>query len=182
MPALALVTEVRFKNRFARMLLETYVGPHASQMILDGATTLGTGVTVDAAIVVCDIRGFTTISETLSRDEVISLLNEFFDAVASPIEERGGEILKFTGDGFLAIFRLKSPESCAVALQAVSEMRLALAGLNAVRASRALDPIDYGIGVNVGEVMYGNIGSRSRLDFTVIAYGQKTGTQKNSCL
>jgi adenylate cyclase len=150
------------------MLLETYVGPHASERILEGATTLGTGVSVDAAIVVCDIRDFTALSELLPRDELISLLNEFFDVIASPIEKHDGEILKFTGDGLLAIFRLKSAETCSVALQAVMDMRTALAELNAARAAREVTPLEYGIGVNVGEVMYGNIGSRSRLDFTVI--------------
>ncbi|WP_245504248.1 adenylate/guanylate cyclase domain-containing protein [Lichenihabitans psoromatis] len=168
LPALALVTEIRLKNRFARTLLETYVGPHASEQILAGATRRGSGVTVSAVILICDLRGFTSISELWPRDDVISLLNDYFDAMSVPIERHGGEILKFIGDGMLAIFPLDKPEACADALMAVTEARLAMKELNVDRATRGLDPLGYGVGIHVGDVMYGNIGSRSRLDFTVI--------------
>jgi adenylate cyclase len=103
LPALALVTEVRMKNRFARRLLETYVGPHASEQILTGYIRRGSGVTITAVVMICDLRGFTTISEMWPRDDVISMLNEYFEVVAAPLEEKGGEILKFIGDGLLAV-------------------------------------------------------------------------------
>jgi adenylate cyclase len=169
LPVLALVSEIRVKNRLARTLLETYVGSHASELILAGATRRGTGTTVRAAILICDLRDFTRISDNWPRDDVIDLLNGYFDAMSEPIERHGGEILKFIGDGLLAIFPLSEPSACANLLRAVSEARLAMVALNqknGEESSRA--PLNYGIGVHVGDVMYGNIGSRTRLDFTVI--------------
>ena len=156
------------KNRLARTLLETYVGPHASEHILNGSTRRGSGTTVGAAILVCDLRGFTAISELWPRDDVIALLNDYFDAMSDPVERHGGEILKFIGDGMLAIFPLNAPNACDELLAAVREARQGMAELNVRRVAAGMDPLGYGIGVHAGDVMYGNIGSRKRLDFTVI--------------
>jgi len=82
LPALALVSEIRMKNRLARTLLETYVGSHAGELILAGATRRGTGTTVRAAIMICDLRDFTRISDNWPRDDVIDLLNGYFDAMS----------------------------------------------------------------------------------------------------
>lgn len=167
-PAFALVSEIRVKNRLARTLLETYVGPHASEQILAGATTRGSGTTVRAAIMICDLRDFATISEHHPRDEVIDLLNRFFDAMCGPIERHGGEILKFMGDGFLAIFPLDRDNACLRLIKAVNEAQAEIAKVNGENEARVVDALDYGIGIHLGDVMYGNIGSRTRLDFTVI--------------
>lgn len=168
LPVLALVSEIRIKNRLARTLLETYVGSHASELILAGATRRGTGTTVRAAIMICDLRDFTRISDNWPRDDVIDLLNDYFDAMSEPIARHGGEILKFIGDGLLAIFPLSAPDACANLLRAVTEARQAMAALNERNSGTGRAPLNYGIGVHVGDVMYGNIGSTSRLDFTVI--------------
>jgi adenylate cyclase len=168
LPILALVSEIRIKNRLARTLLETYVGPHAGEMILGGATRRGSGVTVSAAIMICDLRDFTTISDHWPRDDVIDLLNAYFDAMSEPIARHGGEILKFMGDGLLAIFPLSQPSACANLLHAVVEARQAMIALNERNGEAGRAPLNYGIGVHAGDVMYGNIGSRTRLDFTVI--------------
>ncbi|MGL3209119.1 adenylate/guanylate cyclase domain-containing protein [Bradyrhizobium sp. BR 1433] len=168
LPVLALVSEIRMKNRLARTLLETYVGTHAGEMILAGATRRGSGTTVRAAIMICDLRDFTRISDSWPRDDVIDLLNDYFDAMSEPIARHGGEILKFIGDGLLAIFPLSDPRACANLLHAVSEARQAMAALSEKNSMMGRAPMNYGIGVHVGDVMYGNIGSRSRLDFTVI--------------
>jgi len=165
LPVFSLVSEIRVKNQLARTLLETYVGPHASEQILDGATTRGSGVSINAAIMICDLRGFTKLSDRRPRDEVISILNQYFDAVAGPVDRHGGEILKFIGDGLLAIFPLEQPRACENLLQAVYDAQEAIA--MAQRTGLA-DELRYGTGVHVGEVMYGNIGSQKRLDFTVI--------------
>ncbi|NEU14087.1 adenylate/guanylate cyclase domain-containing protein [Methylobacterium sp. BTF04] len=167
-PALAVVSEVRHKNRLTRLLLDTYVGPHASELILNGATRRGSGVTVEAAILVIDLRGFTEISELWPRDDVIALLNDYFDAISLPIERHGGEILKFMGDGLLAIFHLDTPAACTAAQAAAWEAHAAMLAFNEQRSAAGLRRLGYGIGVNVGAVMYGNIGSRTRLDFTII--------------
>lgn len=168
LPVLALVSEIRIKNRLARTLLETYVGSHAGELILAGATRRGTGTTVRAAIMICDLRDFTKISDNWPRDDVIDLLNDYFDAMSEPIARHGGEILKFIGDGLLAIFPLSQPNACANLLHAVTEARQAMAALNERNNGTGRAPLNYGIGVHVGDVMYGNIGSSSRLDFTVI--------------
>ncbi|UGY03929.1 adenylate/guanylate cyclase domain-containing protein [Bradyrhizobium quebecense] len=168
LPVLALVSEIRMKNRLARTLLETYVGSHAGEMILAGATRRGSGTTVRAAIMICDLRDFTRISDSWPRDDVIDLLNDYFDAMSEPIARHGGEILKFIGDGLLAIFPLSEPKACANLLHAVAEARLAMAALSERNGMMGRAPMNYGIGVHVGDVMYGNIGSRTRLDFTVI--------------
>ena len=168
LPVLALVSEIRVKNRMARTLLETYVGAHAGDLILAGATRRGSGTTVRAAILICDLRDFTGISDNWPRDDVIDLLNDYFDAMSEPIVRRGGEILKFMGDGLLAIFPLGEPQACENLLHAVTEARHAIDALNERDKGTGRAPLNYGVGVHVGDVMYGNIGSRSRLDFTVI--------------
>jgi adenylate cyclase len=168
LPALALVSEIRVKNRLARTLLETYVGAHAGELILAGATRRGSGTTVRAAIMICDLRDFTKISDNWPRDDVIDLLNGYFDAMSEPVVRYGGEILKFIGDGMLAIFPLSEPQACANLLRAVSEARQAMVALNEKNSEIGREPLNYGIGIHVGDVMYGNIGSQSRLDFTVI--------------
>ncbi|MBV8699794.1 MAG: adenylate/guanylate cyclase domain-containing protein [Bradyrhizobium sp.] len=168
LPVLALVSEIRIKNRLARTLLETYVGSHAGELILAGATRRGSGTTVRAAIMICDLRDFTRISDNWPRDDVIELLNDYFDAISEPVARHGGEILKFMGDGLLAIFPLTEPSACANLLHAVTEARQAMAALNEKNGEIGREPLNYGVGVHVGDVMYGNIGSRSRLDFTVI--------------
>jgi adenylate cyclase len=168
LPILALVSEIRVKNRLARTLLETYVGSHAGELILAGATRRGTGTTVRAAIMICDLRDFTKISDNWPRDDVIDLLNGYFDAMSEPIARHGGEILKFIGDGLLAIFPLSEPKACANLLHAVTEARQAMIALNQKNGETGRAPLNYGIGVHVGDVMYGNIGSHTRLDFTVI--------------
>jgi adenylate cyclase len=168
LPALALSVEVRFKNELARRLLDTYVGPNTGEQILSGMTTRGSGTTISAAIAIFDLRGFTVFSDALARDEVIKILNEYFDAIAAPIERHGGEILKFMGDGLLAIFPLDRPKACDDALEAVAGACAAMQALNRRRATDGESALRIGVGVHLGEVMYGNIGTRSRLDFTVI--------------
>ena len=125
-------------------------------------------MTVGAAILICDLRNFTAISDLWPRDDVIELLNGYFDAMSGPIERHGGEILKFMGDGLLAIFPLSDPAACANLLQAISEAQTSVAEMNDENTRNGREALGYGIGVHVGDVMYGNIGSRKRLDFTVI--------------
>jgi adenylate cyclase len=119
---------------------------------------------VEAAIIVADLRGFTAISDMRPRDDIIALLNEYFDTLAEPIEQHGGEILKFMGDGLLAIF----PHDAPAAFRAVEDICIGMTRVNACRTTSGRPPLEFGIGCNYGDVMYGNIGSRKRLDFTVI--------------
>jgi adenylate cyclase len=172
-PALTCVMEIRVKNRLARSLLCAYVGSHAGEAVLAGALHRGNGATVEAAILVVDLRGFTTLSDCRPRDEVLTLLNDYFDTLSDPIERNGGEILKFMGDGLLAIF----PQNASAAFRAVREICLNTTRLNADRAATGRTSLEFGIGANFGDVMYGNIGSRKRLDFTVIGPAVNVATR-----
>lgn len=168
LPVLAMAVEIRANRRLTKNLLGIYVGQHAGREILAGRITRGSGLTVSAAIWNCDLRGFTAISELWPRDDVIRLLNEYFDTMAKPVEEHGGEILKFIGDAMLAIFPLDEPDACRRALEAAREARSGMAELNRLRIERGQQSLGFGLALHVGDVMYGNIGSRTRLDFTVI--------------
>lgn len=168
LPVLAMAVEIRANRRMTKNLLNTYVGRHAGERILSGDIRRGSGATVRAAIWNCDLRGFTRISEQWPRDDVILWLNEYFDVMADPVERHGGEILKFVGDGMLAIFRLESAEACHRALFAAVEARRGMRELNRRRVERGSFELGFGVALHVGDVMYGNIGTATRLDFTVI--------------
>jgi adenylate cyclase len=167
-PLIALATEVRLKNVVTRVLLETYVGPIAAQRILAGETRRGLGSSIEAATMISDLRHFTDLTAERPRDEVIAVLNAYFEAIADPIERHGGEILKFMGDGMLAIFPLDQPDASGNLIAAVREGQERLAALNAENLTSGLPELHQGVGIHLGEVSYGNIGSRNRLDFTVI--------------
>ena len=132
----------------------------------------GSGQTIEAVIWYCDLRGFTGLSDRLPRDAVIALLNDYFGAMGGVVTEAGGEILKFMGDGMLAIFPVEDPSVragvVARAVRASSAARLAIAALNLHRSEAGAHPVDFGLALHVGEVMFGNIGASDRLDFTVI--------------
>jgi adenylate cyclase len=119
-----------------------------------------------------DLRGFTALSDRLPADEVITLLDNYFDAIATPIEERKGEVLKFMGDGMLAIFPAADDDdfstSSVRALEAATEGLNRLDAVNQVRRSAGRGELRTGIGLHLGEVIFGNVGAAGRLDFTVI--------------
>jgi adenylate cyclase len=168
LPAYGLLLEIHLNRRIAINLLDTYVGRHAGERILEGQITRGSGQTVQAAIWFCDLRDFTMLSESLGRDRILDCLNQFFDCMAGAVERQGGEILKFMGDAMLAIFPLEGEQACRRAMQAAIDARQAMAGLNAERQAAGQQALGFGIALHVGEVMYGNIGAVDRLDFTVI--------------
>jgi len=168
LPAFSLLLEIHLNRRIAINLLDTYVGHAAGERILRGQITRGSGETVGAAIWFCDLRGFTELSERMDRDRLLACLNQYFDAVAGPVEAHGGEILKFMGDAMLAIFPLGSDQACGRALAAALDARAAMARLNRERAAQGEEALRFGIALHAGDVMYGNIGAPDRLDFTVI--------------
>ena len=170
-PAVAVNLEVQALRRTARTLLDTYVGRQAGGRVLNGAIHRGTGETIRAVIWLCDLRGFTARSEALPRDALIALLNGYFGAMCDAVDEHGGEVLKFIGDAMLAIFPIGDGDAAAACRQALAGAQMAqgaIAILNAQRSAVGEPPVDYGLALHVGDVLYGNIGSRSRLDFTVI--------------
>jgi adenylate cyclase len=169
---LAMCIESHLGRHVAQSLLRTYLGTNPGDAVLAGRVRRGDIERVEAAIWFSDLRGFTSASSTLDPAELVAWLNEYFSAMARPVAQHHGEILKFIGDAILAIFPVTSERSrgaaCEAALQAAAAGNEELDALNNRRAARNLAPLSHGIGLHVGEVMYGNIGADRRLDFTVI--------------
>lgn len=169
-PAVAFNLEVQALRRTACTLLDTYVGRLSGGRVLGGQIRRGTGETIRAVIWLCDLRGFTNLSEALSREALIDLLNCYFGPMCDAVAEQGGEILKFIGDAMLAIFPIgaDAAATCDAALAAAERAQAALIDENLRRQEAGLPRIEYGLALHAGDVMYGNIGSDTRLDFTAI--------------
>lgn len=170
-PALGTVIEARAMRRLAGTLLTTYLGRTAGQRILDGEIHRAQGERMNAVVLASDMRGFTHLSDVLPGAELITLLDDYFDAIAAPVDRHGGEILKFMGDGLLAIFPYNggSPTVAAeAALAAVAEGLARIDDLNRHRATEGRVQFRIGVGLHLGEVIFGNVGAVDRLDFTAI--------------
>ncbi len=169
---LSLVLETKETGRIADTLLETYLGRDAGRRVLSGLVKRGDGTTIAAALWYCDLRGFTRMSEAMPRDEVIAMLNDWFGTMAESVHAHGGQVLKFIGDAMLAIFPiaddLDRDRACHTALSAAEAALAGLDQLNEGRAEAGKPPLDMGLALHMGAVMYGNIGAPDRLDFTVI--------------
>ena len=170
--ALGILVELQSARRIAKTLLDTYVGTRTGARVLSGSIRRGTGETIRAVIWINDLRQFTAASENLERDELIALLNDYFEIVARAVLAEHGEVLKFIGDGMLAVFELQPDEKpasrCAAALQAARTAVVGVVRCNRIRRSEGRPEIRFGIALHRGEVYYGNIGAPERLDFTVI--------------
>jgi len=169
------VAEIRARDREAVILLDTYVGGGAGERILAGRIRRGDVETIRAAIWLSDMRGFTALADRLPPPELIALLNRYFDCQVPAIHRHGGEVLKFMGDGLLAIFPLPEGDgdpgaACGRALAAARQARDAVAMVGRDDAT-GREPVRCGIALHLGEVLYGNIGGENRLDFTCIGPG-----------
>jgi len=151
-------------------LLEAYLGRRTAARVLAGALRRGSGETIRAALLYADLRGFTALSETTEPTAMIAALDAWFDRVAGAVHAFGGEVLKFIGDGVLAIFPVTGApaEACEAALRAVAAARAGMAHLDAVRQAQGLPPLPFGAALHLGEMLWGNIGTADRLDFTAI--------------
>jgi adenylate cyclase len=167
-PPLSRVGEIFALLRTATNLLNTYVGHDAGERILQGQIRRGDTTLLDSVIWFSDLRGFTSLSATLQPRDIIAVLNDLFECQIPAITRHGGQVLKFIGDGLLAVFPIASPEQrsarCDDALAAAKE---AFAALDALNAS-GTNAIRFGLALHVGQVAYGNIGAAGRLDFTCI--------------
>ena len=173
LPLLSRLLEVQALKMTASTLLGTYLGKNTGRRVLDGLVKRGDGETLHALIWFSDLRNSTPMSRTLSSDAYLATLNEFFDCMVGSIVENGGEVLKFIGDAVLAIFPIAdpdsaNPEACGQALAAVRDARGRIQELNRQRSDRKLPAVEFGVGLHRGDVIYGNVGSTDRLDFTVI--------------
>ena len=171
LPALSLAMKAHAGHVIASGLLRTYLGWDAGERVHAGAVTRGSMERLRAAILYADIRGFTTLTDSAPGPTVIALLNETFEAIAAPLRERGGQVLKFVGDAMLATFAFEEADrtaTCGRAMDAALEALRSLEALNLGRtgAGAPLASVDFAL--HVGEVMYGNVGAADRLDFTAI--------------
>ncbi|MCC6203728.1 MAG: adenylate/guanylate cyclase domain-containing protein [Hyphomicrobiales bacterium] len=168
---LAVAAKMAVLTKLADNMLTTYVGGDAGKRVLRGQVKRGDGDTIRAAIVMADMRGSTRLAETAGREVYIETLNQFFDAIAAPFNRNGGQILSFVGDGFLAVYPCErhhgpSEIACRAALSGAFRATSRMASLNEARRRDGLEEIGYGIGLHVGNVMYGNVGLTDRLTFS----------------
>ncbi|WP_209833974.1 adenylate/guanylate cyclase domain-containing protein [Ruegeria sp. HKCCE3926] len=172
LPALSSALEPVTMRKSSKGLLRTYLGDGPSDAVWNGRIKRGERTTLDAVVMFSDLRGFTALSDRASEEDVFDMLSGYFDLVVQSVEENGGDILKFMGDGILSIFTVETQEGlnaqCKRAAQAAQSVLTGLAALNHRRDEAQKPPLDIGIGINVGQVSYGNIGSPGRLDFTVL--------------
>lgn len=172
LPPLRAVLEIHATREIAANLLNIYVGRQAASRVLEGQIRRGSGERIDAVILVADMRNFTRLSNQLAGEAMIELLNEFFEHFVEPIHSHGGEVLKFLGDGLIAIFSIatcggQGPAS-ECALEVARSALVSLDNLNTRRAERGDAPIGVGVALHAGQVIYGNVGAADRLDFTAI--------------
>lgn len=168
--AISPILEARVVRNIAHDLLDTYLGHNAGGRVYAGQIQRGDAENIFAAVLFCDLRNFTRFtSENVSRD-VVARLNYWFDLAVDAVEAHGGEVLKFIGDGMLAIFpadMLNPREACGHALAAAATLQAAVAEWNkALPAGQTA--LDYGLSLHLGHVAFGNIGGKRRLDFTVV--------------
>jgi adenylate cyclase len=160
------------QRAISRNVLNAYLGAKTGPKVLEGQIRRGTGEEISAVLWSSDLRGFTARSDRLPGDRMIALLNALFDAQAKAIRDHGGEILKFIGDGLLAIFPIEAPGAAAEAtrhaLDAAVEALAAVRGLGDELAAVGEPPLHIVVALHAGTAIYGNIGAADRLDFTVI--------------
>lgn len=169
MPYLGLALKSASNHKMARELLGVYLGSDAGNRVLSGEIQRGSLEKIDAAICYFDLIGFTSLSEQLGGDAIVHMLNVYFGIAVDVIEAHGGNVLKFMGDGLMAMFDLGDDRTDALAtLAAAQDMTRQIEALNAARAAQGLPAPGFTLALHNGEVFYGNIGADSRLDFTVI--------------
>ncbi len=170
LPAFSAVVELINLERMSQVVLQTYLGRSTGQRVVEGRIRRGDVSRIRAVLMFSDLRNFTQLSESLPGATVVDLLNSYFETVSEPLTAAGGEILKFVGDGMLAILPVDGDDeaglrsTCDAALAAAKAARFALSALIATHGQ----PLAAGLALHVGDVLYGNIGTRDRLDFTVI--------------
>ena len=168
-PVLGLAIKSTSLARVAQSLVETYLGRDPGRRVLGGRMSRGAVEKIHAVLWFSDIRDYTALSGATVSDQLIPLLNDYAEAVISAVYGAGGDVLKLIGDGVLAIFAADDPAAATrSALQAESQLRLSLAALKERRLAAQLPVASVYVGIHIGDVFYGNIGSKDRLDFTVV--------------
>jgi len=169
---LAVACKMAVRSVLTRNVLETYLGINAGNRVMKGQIHRGDGESIQAVIWYSDLRGSTTMADTLPRQDYIAALNAYFDAAGGAVVDKGGEILSFIGDGLLAIFPVKKGkagyvDACRSAIEASSEALKRIREINQLRSDTGEDALKFGIALHKGEVMFGNVGVPERLTFSV---------------
>ncbi len=169
---LAVACKVIIKDQTARNVLTTYLGPDAGRRVLDGQIKRGDGETIHAVIWFSDLRKSTSMADVLAADAYLGVLNTYFECTAGAVLANGGKVLRFIGDAVLAIFPIRgggtsAQGACENALAAAREAQKRLAEVNRQRAEVGSEALAFGLGLHVGDVLYGNIGVPERLEFSV---------------
>lgn len=168
-PTLALAVKAASCVRIIGTLADVYLGQDAGRRVVEGSIERGAAERIEAVMWFSDLRNYTRIAESVAPEEVIPFLNDYSGTVIAAIEEHGGSVLKLIGDGVLAIFNGRKPaDACSAAIAAERQLRVMLADLNERRLEDGKPTTDVYLGLHIGEVFYGNIGSQNRLDFTVV--------------
>jgi adenylate cyclase len=168
-PVLGLAVKSASLARVAQSLVEAYLGRDAGRRVLNGLVSRGAAERINAVIWFSDMQGYTRLSERIESDQLIPLLNDYAEIVITSVHAAGGDVLKLMADGVLAIFTADDPgAACTAALRAEVEMRAKHADLNARRSATGQAVSSIYLGLHIGDVFYGNIGSKDRLDFTVV--------------
>jgi len=151
-------------------VLEAYLGRRSAARVLAGPLRREVGETIRAVLLYADLRSFTALSEAEPPAAVIAALGGWFDCIGGAVHAFGGEVLKFIGDGVLAIFPVgdKPREACDAALRAVASAKAGMAHLDTSRREQGLPPLSFGVALHLGEILWGNVGAADRLDFTAI--------------
>jgi len=170
---LAVAIKMAITDQIAENVVHTYLGRNAGKRVMSGQIKRGDGETIPSAILLSDLRGSTRMAETMDRETYIHTLNDYFAAVGESVLENDGEILDFIGDAILAIFPVDEEgetqaETCQQALAAAKDAAKRVTALNKKRNETGEEPLVFGVGLHLGEVMFGNIGTRDRLTFSVI--------------
>ncbi|TDR94681.1 adenylate/guanylate cyclase domain-containing protein [Enterovirga rhinocerotis] len=168
-PVLGLAIKAVALGRIAGTLVETYLGRDPGRRVLQGRIERGITDRIEAVLWFSDLRGYTRITGAAPPDQIIPFLNDYADAIISSVEEAGGDVLKLIGDGTLAIFTApRLADACCAAIRAQTQAFERVRSLNERRNAAELPVTEVYLGLHVGEVFYGNVGSDTRLDFTVV--------------
>jgi len=168
-PQLGLAYKALSMARVGETLVTTYLGKNAGRRVLAGNIERGVAEQISAVLWLSDLRGFTRIADSLPGEQIVPFLSDYNDALVTAVHSHDGEVLKFIGDGLLAIFQADDmAEACQRAIAAADHGRAAVDELNVRRREEALPVTDFALGLHLGEVFYGNVGSLDRLDFTVV--------------
>ena len=170
-PFLALAVKATTTYQMARSVLMTYLGRDAGSRVLSGKIQRGSVESMPAVLLLSDLRGFTRLADTTPVNDIVGMLDDYLELMCEPVHRRGGQALKFLGDGLLATFDLRGADDadvCRTALDAAEDIQRAVADYNRDRREAGKPAMDLDLALHMGEVLYGNVGSAERLEFTII--------------